>query len=67
MVKKELKDNLKKEEPVITREEKPVVEKVKRKPSQWILDIKEYQAKNNLTYKQAMMKLSQERRIAKKE
>ena len=67
MPKKELKDNLEKEEPVITREEKPVVEKVKRKPSKWILDVKEYQAKNNLTYKQAMMKLSQERRLAKKE
>jgi len=67
MVKKELKDNLEKEVPIITREEKPVVEKVKRKPSQWILDVKDYQAKNNVSYKEAMVKLSQERRLAKKE
>ena len=68
MPKKELKDNLEKEVPVINREEKPVVvEKVKRKPSKWILDVKQYQAKNNLTYKEAMVKLSQSRRLAKKE
>jgi len=67
MPKKELKDNLEKEEPVISREEKPVVEKVKRKPSKWILDVKDYQAKNNVSYKEAMVKLSQERRLAKKE
>jgi len=66
MPKKELKDNLEKEEPVINREEKPV-EKVKRKPSKWILDVKDYQAKNNVSYKEAMVKLSQERRLAKKE
>jgi len=67
MPKKELKDNLEKEETIITREEKPVVEKVKRKPSKWILDVKDYQAKNNVSYKEAMVKLSQERRLAKKE
>jgi len=35
MPKKELKDNLEKEETIITREEKPVVQKVTRKQSKW--------------------------------
>jgi len=55
---KELKNNLVKDE---------VLVKKKRPPSKWVADVKEYQAKNNVTYKEAMMRLSQERRLAKKE
>lgn len=55
---KELKNNLVKDE---------VLVKKKRAPSKWVTDVKEYQAKNNVTYKEAMMRLSQERRLAKKE
>ncbi len=55
---KELKNNLVKDE---------VLVKKKRPPSKWVVDVKEYQAKNNVTYKEAMMRLSQERRLAKKE
>jgi len=55
---KELKNNLVKDE---------VLVKKKRPPSKWVEDVKEYQAKNNVTYKEAMMRLSQERRLAKKE
>ncbi len=57
------------EEPTVEPEPEPEPKpqsKPKRKPSQWILDVKDYQKKNNITYKEAMIQLASERRLAKK-
>jgi len=66
----ELKNNLEKEDVLIEPEPEPEPEpkpqsKPKRKPSQWILDIKDYQKKHNLSYKDSMIALASERRIQK--
>jgi len=63
----ELKNNLEKEDVLIESEPEPKPQsKPKRKPSQWILDIKDYQKKHNLSYKDSMIALASERRLAKK-
>jgi len=65
----ELKNNLEKEDVLIEPEPEPEPKpqsKPKRKPSLWILDIKDYQKKHNLSYKDSMIALASERRLAKK-
>jgi len=63
----ELKNNLEKEDVLIEPEPEPKPQsKPKRKPSQWILDVKDYQKKHNLSYKDSMIALASERRLAKK-
>jgi len=64
----ELKNNLEKEDVLIESEPEPEPKpqsKPKRKPSQWILDVKDYQKKHNLSYKDSMIQLASERRIQK--